>query len=132
MSIFNEHYRFGSAAWASGEEIRHAGLFGQFGPVLGYAHGRILRLNGDAPLITIGGAGSGKLRDLLAYNLCGVRGADGHWRAPPRLFVNDPRGELAAISIHNQVRLGKAAYCINPYALHTLPQLRVNPWDALK
>ena len=46
--------------------------------------------------------------------------------------VNDPRGELAAISISNQIRLGKAAYCINPFRLHGLPTHRVNPWNVLR
>lgn len=131
MAAFNEEFRYGSAAWANEEDMLRAGLFGSVGPALGYVRGRIVRLNGDAPMITIGGAGSGKLRDLLAYNLCGVRGDNGKWTAPPRMLVNDPRGELAAVSIHNQVRFGKAAYCINPYGLHDLPQLRINPWDLL-
>jgi type IV secretion system protein VirD4 len=99
---------------------------------LGYLDQQALRLDGDAPLITIGGAGSGKLRDVLSYNVCGSRLPNGAWVAPPRTLVNDPRGELAAISIHNQVRFGKAAYCINPFALHGLPRHRVNPWDLIK
>lgn len=52
--------------------------------------------------------------------------------APPRVLVNDPRGELAAISIQNQIRFGRPAYCINPYGLHGLPQHRVNSWDVLR
>ena len=55
-----------------------------------------------------------KLRDVLAYDLCGVRDGKGARHAPRRMIINDPRGELAAISIGNQIRLGKAAYCINP------------------
>jgi len=128
MDRFNELHRFGSAAWASVGDMLRAGLFQSEGPVLGYADDRILRLHNDAPLITVGGAGSGKLRDLLAYNLCGVRARNGKWLAPLRMLVNDPRGELAAISIHNLVRMGKAGYCVNPYGLHGLPKLRVNPW----
>ncbi len=122
--------RFGSAAWAVSEEIRRAGLFNQDGPFLGFDGDSPLRLDGDGPLITFGGAGSGKLRDVLAYNLCGYR-SGGRWYAPPRMLVNDPRGELAAISIHHQVRFGKKAYCINPWGLHGLPQHSVNPWALL-
>ena len=92
---------------------------------------RPLRLPGDAPIITFGGAGSGKLRDVLAYNLCGLRDRKGVWDAPRRMLINDPRGELAAISIGNQIRMGKAAYCINPFGLHGLPRHRVNPWNIL-
>lgn len=128
MNAFNEQFRFGSAAWSGLEAAHRAGLTQEDGPVLGFLDGRILRIPGDSPIITIGGAGGGKLRDVLAFNLCGVRSKRGKWIAPPRMLVNDPRGELAAISIHNQVRLGKSAYCINPFALHGLPRLRVNPW----
>lgn len=132
MTSFNERYRFGSADWASRGEMARAGLFDRPGPVLGYVGEFPLMLSGDAPMITIGGAGSGKLRDLLAYNLCGMRLPEFGWHAPRRMFINDPRGELAAISVGNQVRLGKAAYCINPFALHGLPQHRLNPWDVIR
>lgn len=132
MATFHEEFRFGSARWASPEEVARAGLHGPSGPFLGYLGERPLRLAGDAPIITFGGAGSGKLRDALAYNLCGVRDGKGAWLAPRRMIINDPRGELAAISIGNQIRMGKAAYCINPFGLHGLPRHRVNPWDILR
>lgn len=132
MTAFNEFFRFGSAAFATEAELRRAGLPHPSGPLLGYLNAKTLRLDSDAPIITIGGAGSGKLRDLLAYNVCGSRLDAKRWYAPPRLLVNDPRGELAAISIHNQVRFGRPAYCINPYGLHGLPRHRVNPWDVLR
>lgn len=131
-SSFHEEFRFGSAHWASPEAIAHAGLHGTSGPFLGYMGERPLRLPGDAPIITFGGAGSGKLRDVLAYNLCGLRDRKGAWHAPRRMLINDPRGELAAISIGNQIRMGKAAYCINPFGLHGLPRHRVNPWNILR
>lgn len=132
MTDFHEEFRFGSARLATPEEVARAGLYEQVGPFLGYLGARPLRLAGDAPIITFGGAGSGKLRDVLAYNLCGVRASKGAWLAPRRMIINDPRGELAAISIGNQIRLGKAAYCINPFGLHGLPRHRVNPWNILR
>ena len=132
MGAFDEEFRFGSARWAAPDEITRAGLHGSTGPFIGYLDDRKLRLASDAPLITFGGAGSGKLRDCLAYNLCGVRDRHGTWQAPRRMLINDPRGELAAISIGNQIRLGKATYCINPFGLHGLPRHRVNPWNILR
>ena len=132
MSTFYEDHRFGSAAWPGETDIDRAGLFAHKGAQIGYFGGSALRLESDAPLITFGGAGSGKLRDLLAYNVCGCRNAKGIWTAPPRMLINDPRGELAAISIHNAIRFGKAAWCINPYGVHGLPQHRVNPWDVIR
>lgn len=131
MNSFYEHYRLGSAQWADESQLGKAGLFNPSGPLLGFIGQRPVFLDNPAPLITIGGAGSGKLRDLLAYNLCGIR-AGGQWRAPARVLINDPRGELAAISLHNQARFNKAAYCINPYGLHGLPSHRLNPWDVIK
>lgn len=131
MKHFYEEYRFGSADWATWQDVDEARLFDNPGPMLGYMESEPIMLDGDAPMITIGGAGSGKLRDLLAYNLCGIQHKNHGWIAPPRMMVNDPRGELAAISVHNQVRFGKAAYCINPFGLHGLPQHRLNPWDLI-
>lgn len=132
VAAFNEQFRFGSARWARPEEVARAGLHGQSGPFLGYMGDQVLRLPGDAPLITFGGAGSGKLRDVLAFNLCGVRDLRGVRHAPARMLINDPRGELAAISISVQILMGKAAYCINPFGLHGLPRHRVNPWNILR
>lgn len=132
MRNFYDEFRFGSARWASDEEVSRSGLFGSKGPFLGFLRQAPIRLPGDSPLITFGGAGSGKLRDVLAYNLCGAPDRAGRWHIPRRVLINDPRGELAAISIHNQIRFGKAAYCINPYGLHGLPQHRVNPWNVLR
>ena len=75
MTSFHEEFRFGSARWASPEDIARAGLHGSFGPFLGYVGDRPLRLPGDAPIITFGGAGSGKLRDVLAYNMPAIEAA---------------------------------------------------------
>ena len=132
MAAYYEEFHFGSARWSRPAEVAGAGLHKGASPFLGFFGDQPLGINGDAPLITFGGAGSGKLRDVLAYNLCGVQGRGGEWRAPRRMLINDPRGELAAISIGNQVRLGKAAYCFNPFGLHGLPQHRVNPWSILR
>jgi type IV secretion system protein VirD4 len=128
----NENNRFGSASFARTEDVLRSPDLRGPGMVLGYVGGRIIRLRSDAPLITFAGSWSGKLRDKNAYNVCGFRDGHGQWHAPRRMLINDPRGELAAISIHNQVRLGKAAFCINPRRLHGLPSHRVNPWDMLR
>ena len=105
MTINPEKDRFGSAKWASPEQVQRAGLYGPRGLFLGFFEGRPLHLESDAPLITIGGAGSGKLRDILAYNICGHSDTASTFRL-------DPKGELTAISIQNSVRHGKAHYVI--------------------
>lgn len=112
------------------EQIR-AGLGGPSGVFLGYHGQTALRLESDSPLITFGGAGTGKLSTVLGYNLCGMRTRNG-WTAPRRMYMNDPRGEGAATAIHNHVCLGKAALCINAFRLHGLPAHKFNVWDFLR
>jgi len=116
--------RHGSASWAQSEDLRRAGLLGRKGLPIGHFNGKPLHLDGDAPMLTIGGAGSGKLRDLLAYVVCTSTGE--------RLFVLDPRGELYAVSWHNFIRSKAHVYCWNPTGLHDNPQHRINPLDILK
>ncbi len=118
-STFNEEYRFGSAAWADEYQLGEAGLFQKRGPQIGYWNKRPLHLEGDAPMITIGGAGSGKLRDLLGYVVCASAGQ--------RMIILDPRGELGAISMHVHAGNGENAYFWNPVQLHDLPQHGCNP-----
>ena len=83
MNFHHEQDRYGSAKWATPQDAARAGLYGRGGLFLGYLAGRALRLEGDAPLITIGGAGSGKFRDILAYNICCY---------PSSTFRLDPKG----------------------------------------
>lgn len=106
MSAFNEENRFGSAEWENESKARSAGLFDRAGPHIGYWDQTPIHLDGDAPMITIGGAGSGKLRDLLAYVVCNSPGI-------PMLSL-DPRGELGAISIHVHAGHEEYAYFWNP------------------
>ena len=120
---FNEEYRFGSASWASKRDLRAAGLFNRAGPQIGYWKKTPLHLDGDAPMITIGGAGSGKCRDLLAYVVCGS--------PSQRMITLDPRGELASISFHMHAAHGEDAWHWCPIPLCGLPQNSCNPLDIL-
>lgn len=120
---FNEQYRFGSAGWADERQLRDAGLFGSDGLPIGFHQGRLLRLPGDAPMITIGGAGSGKLRDVIGH-LFGVLGQNS-------MIVLDPRGEIAATFMPALAHAGIEGLLWNPYGLHGLPQHRCNPLDAI-
>ena len=120
---FREEFRFGSAGWATAADLEQAGLRNRRGPQVGFFDGQPLHLNSDAPMITIGGAGSGKCRDVLAFVLC--------QRHVERLFVLDLRGELGAISIHNFAAKGINAYFWNPLSLAGLPHHRCNPLDVL-
>lgn len=122
-SSFNEQYRFGSASWAQEHDVAAAGMLRQTGPQVGYWENRPLFLESDAPMLTIGGAGSGKLRDLLGYVVC---------RSPgQRMIALDPRGELAAISAAAHAIHAEYAYTWNPFGLHGLPSHGCNPLDLL-
>lgn len=120
---FNETYRYGSAAWASEADLRAAGLMDQTGTQIGYWNQTCLNLAGDAPMITVGGAGSGKTRDLLGYVVCNSPGQ--------RMMVLDPRGELGAISRHIHAAHGEHAYYWNPMGSCGNPMHRCNPLDIL-
>lgn len=123
MNAHNEEYRFGSARWADEVELRHAGLLGQTGPQVGYWNRTLMCFESDAPMITIGGAGSGKTRDLLAYVVCNSPGQ--------RMAVIDPRGELSAISMVAHAMHGEYVYNWNPMGIAGLPGLSCNPLDIL-
>jgi len=122
-SAHNEHYRFGSAAWAQDHQIARAGLFQPGGLQISFFGQKPLYLQSDAPMLTIGGAGSGKLRDLLGYVVCNS--------PAQRMIALDPRGELAAISAAAHARHGVYAWTWNPFGLHSLPVHGCNPLDLL-
>ena len=55
MTSHNEDYRFGSARWADEEDLHRTNLFGARGPQIGFWDQKKLRLDSDAPMLTIGG-----------------------------------------------------------------------------
>lgn len=108
----NEHFRFGSADFANGYDIGAAEMFRQ-SPTslfLGFFEGKPLWYDGAGGLLLVGGARSGKRRDVLAYNLCTGIYSKGS------LLVLDMKDELAAIS-QNQTADQKYAAYWNPAAL---------------
>ena len=119
-----EHDRFGSAAWADPNSLQAAGLFAERGLRVGHLGFAPLSLDSDAPMLTIGGAGSGKQRDLLTAAIA--------LSPHRRMMILDPRGELAAVTMHNFARTGSYAYCWNPLRLHGLPHHPCNPLDLLR
>ena len=120
----NEEYRFGSASWSDQSDLRRAGLFRGNGLQVGYMAGNPICLETDAPIITIAGAGSGKMRDLLALAIARNAGN--------RNFILDPRGEIASVTMVNFVMARSYLYCWNPTGMRGLPQHRMNPLDILK
>lgn len=123
MGAFNEEHRFGSSRWANRHQIRRARLFERKGLPIGYFDGHPIFLDGDAPMITIGGAGSGKFRDLLGYVVCNSPGEN--------MIVLDPRGEANAVSRGIHGPNGDYAYSFNPMGIASLPCHACNPLDVL-
>jgi len=117
----NADYPFGSACFAEPEEIARAGLFTKHPHSLlaGFFMGRAIWYSDMGGAMCVAGPRSGKLRDLLAYNIC--RGIH-----TPSMVILDIKGELAAIS---QDQTPDRKFCLywNPQELHGLPQHRINP-----
>lgn len=120
---FNEQYRFGSAGWADERLIRSAGLLAGRGLPVGFMGRKSLHLEGDAPLITFGGAGTGKLTTVIGHILCTVQDRS--------MIVLDPRGEIAATFMPALARHGIEAFLWSPYRLHGLPSHHCNPLDPI-
>lgn len=120
---WNEEYRFGSARWAETHEVQRAGMFSGHGWPVGYLGGRLLRYASDAPMLTIGGAGTGKLRDVIGHVFCTLQGGS--------VLVLDPRGEIAATFLPALAQQGIEAFFWNPFGLHGLPCHSCNPLDPI-
>jgi type IV secretion system protein VirD4 len=123
MTAFNEEFRFGSARWAEESELRRAGLFVPKGPQIGFWQQKPIFSDSDAPILTVAGSGAGKTTTILSYVHCNAAGQ--------RMVTNDPRGELAAISMAAHAAHGEHVYCLNPFGFAGLPQHRINPLAGL-
>lgn len=122
-SDFNAQYRFGSAGWADEYQLRGAGLFEERGLPISFLDKRRLWLEGDAPLITFGGAGTGKLTTVIGHVICAAKGRS--------MIILDPRGEIAATFMPALAHARINAFLWNPFRLHGLPAHRCNPLDVI-
>ena len=124
--IDNSQHMFGSADFSGPRDLRRAGMLRQTPSSLlvGYLGRHPIWYDGAGGLILVGGARSGKLRDILAYNICaGIH--------TPATVLLDPKGELSAIG-QNQTPDRKFIIYWNPDGLHGLPMHRINPVDYLR
>lgn len=122
-----EWFRFGSARFSTLSDLKAAGMLRRSpsSVFLGFLEGAPIWHDGDGGLLMVAGARSGKLRDVLAYNICsGVCPAS-------TMLILDVKGELAAIS-RDQTPDAKFCYYWNPLGLHGLPQHRINPVGYLR
>ena len=117
----NAHRRFGSASFATYRDIKKAGMFDQQDNSLlvGFHGKKKIFYSGQGGWLIVAGARSGKLRDLLAYNICsGIY--------PGSCVILDMKGELSFIA-QDQTPDGKHVIHWNPLGLHGLPKGRINP-----
>lgn len=124
---WNDRHPFGSAGFASHADLHAAGMLQQTGTslFLGFHQGQPLWYDRPGGLLLVGGARSGKLRDVLAYNLCNGIFTHGS------MLALDLKAELSAISL-DQTPDGKHCHYWNPLGLHGIRQDRVNPVDYLR
>lgn len=121
-----QKHRFGSADIASAAEIARAGMFDQQcnSLLVGFHGQRPIWYSGMGGLLLVAGARSGKMRDILAYNICsGIYDRS--------LVVLDMKGEGGAIS-QDQTPDGKFCLYVNPLAQHGLAQHSLNPVDYIR
>lgn len=122
----NAQFRFGSARCAGVRDFQRAGMFEQDETSLlfGFLGNRQVFYSGPGGAVLIAGARSGKLRDVLAYNICaGIH--------PGSMLLLDVKGELAAIS-RDQTPDRKHCIYWNPRGLHGFTRHRINPLDYIR
>ena len=120
--------RFGSAHFASAQDLKAAGLLSKTGLPFGFTHEkkpRQIRFAADTANLILGNAGSGKLTTKIAYDML---------ERNDRVVVLDMKGEIAAITTMMQPWC--EIYCFNPYGLWReapwfLPHHSFNPLDML-
>lgn len=116
-------YSHGSARFATPEELKplhiSRGVFVGFDDI-----GQALRVDSDAPMMTIGGARTGKGAACLMRAIIDTNES---------MVIHCPKGENAAITLNSHHKKGIKAYYLNPFnALDGLiPQHSLNPLDCL-
>lgn len=126
MHTDNAQYRYGSADFASYADFRRAGMLRQHPNSLfiGFDGKRPIWYSGAGGWLIVGGARSGKLRDILGYNICcGICTAT--------TVLLDMKGELSKIS-QNQTADHKFIIHWNPLFLHDLQSDQFNPVEYIK
>ncbi|MBN8648975.1 MAG: type IV secretory system conjugative DNA transfer family protein, partial [Caulobacterales bacterium] len=117
----------GDGRIANGDDLFKAGLFGNTGLVIGGYQGRLLKYDGDAPLLTFLRTGGGKGVCYIQPNLaeCSDRS----------FFVNDLKdGELAwSSAMHRAKKLGHKVIILDPYGVlkGQFKSTNINPFQIL-
>lgn len=116
----------GSARFADAAEHEAKGRFEAKGIYCGRTSDsdQQLYFNGHGHILTVGGTRAGKGTRLIVPNLLN-NSFDGS------TVVIDPKGELAAITHEARKEAGHKVFFLNPWGLHGLPSMGLNPFDCL-
>lgn len=108
----------GTAAWASGADLRAAGINRTAGLIVGANKGRLLRLPTDRHMLTIAPTRSGKGVSTIIPNLL-------TW--PGSVFCIDPKGENAMVTATRRRRLGQRVHVLDPWGITGEASAAFNP-----
>lgn len=116
MSFTHEH-PYGSARFATRNEISKAQLMKGKGMPFGFYDGRELRHHSRAGLALYGGAGSGKTTSILAPMIMTGGVLDARGKEKANILALDVKCELTAITLDGLAHTGTRAYIIDPYQM---------------
>jgi type IV secretion system protein VirD4 len=111
----------GSARWATPREVRHAGLYGRHGVVVGRLGGRLLLDDGETHVLLTGPTRSGKGTGVIIPTLL-------TWHESA--LILDPKdGENAAVTAQWRAMYGRQVALFTPCRT---PQTRINVLDTIR
>ena len=113
---------YGTARWATKQDLLRSGLFQATGLVIGRFGKTLLRTTTDKHLLTLAPTRSGKGVSAIIPNLLTYQGS---------VFVIDPKGENAAITARQREALGQAVHVLDPWGITPIPTSALNPLDWL-
>lgn len=121
MAARHDH-PYGSARFASFEDIARAGMLRGPGLPFGAVQGRTLYHTSRAGVLIVGGAGSAKTTSILTPVFLAGQNA----------ILVDPKAEIAAVTLDGFAHTGTRVFIFNPYRLFGLPHHRPSLLSHLK
>ncbi|MEE9453115.1 MAG: type IV secretory system conjugative DNA transfer family protein [Paracoccaceae bacterium] len=120
---YQKNAPYGSARFATLDEVRSAGLLKRSGTQFGMVGSRPLFHSNRAGVKITGGAGSGKTSQVLMNMIFGSREV---------MVILDPKAEIAPVIEPHCALLRIPLYVIDPYGKTGFPRLRVSLLSHLK
>lgn len=123
MTTHNQHFNYGSASWATFDEIKDARLFENQGLPFGFFDNRMMRFHSDMPRTLISGSGGGKFRDCLLQQTLFNSGMS--------MCLLDPKAEFWSVGNYLTGYWGIKSWRFDPF-LKTGHTNKINPLSFLK